>query len=69
MTDGPDRMRHRLDAEPVIERISWVLTGAIIALAVLALLTTTSRDGPADTAEVDADNDTTTDPATTTARN
>ena len=48
--------RHELPAEPVIERISWVLTGAIIALSVLALLTTTgsdASDGSTTTAVVD----------------
>ncbi len=38
---GPER--HELPVEPATERVAWVITGAIVALSVLALLTVDRR--------------------------
>lgn len=45
--------RHDLPNEPVVERVSWVLTGAIIALSVLAMLTSVGSDSTTDTSATD----------------
>lgn len=62
MSEPP--IRHHLTPEPMVERISWILTGAVMALSVLALLTTNrSQDAAVDTAPESTQPATATDPA------